>query len=47
MAGFYQLGEILQTACREPKAPRLTAVHSNLTYVVEEHQLTKEPYSIP
>src|ERR1017187_2267820 len=45
MAGFYQLGgERLQTACREPKAPRPTAVHSNLTYVVEEHQLTKEPY---
>src|ERR1035438_1385640 len=44
MAGFYQLGgERLQTACREPKAPRPTAVHSNLTYVVEEHQLTKEP----
>src|SRR6266567_4736073 len=39
---FYQLGEKPHPASGEPKLPWPTADHSNLTYVVDGYQLTKE-----
>src|ERR1017187_5331646 len=43
MAVFYQQGESLAPASGEPKGSGAFCGYLNLTYVVEDHQLTKEP----
>jgi hypothetical protein len=45
MVGFYQLrGENLQPAHLEPKPVQAHGCQANLTYLIEQYQLTKEPH---
>src|ERR1700690_3576334 len=44
MFGFLPKGGDLHPASRKPKPAKPIAHHLNLAYLVEDYQLTKEPY---